>query len=133
MNNNDYPFKRIGYLRQKTSYFLGIENTGIIYASPGVIKHIKKNHSRQFLFKSDNDIIDLMRKVADDPSYIGIRYKDSDVISLEFIKKIDRYILLGIEIDINSNYIYVCTMYPITEEKLNSRMISGKIYNSENI
>lgn len=133
MNNNDYPYKRVGYLRQKTSSFLGIQNTGVIYASPGVIKHIRKNHYKQLLLKGDNSIIELMRKIAENPDYVGIHYRDDEFISLEFIKKFDRYILLGIEIDINSDYIYVCTMYPITQGKISSRMINGKIYQSENI
>lgn len=133
MKNNDYPYRRIGYLRQKTSIFLGINTTGIIYASNGVIKHIKKNHSKQFSIKGDNDIVELMKKIAEEPTYVGIHYRDEQSISLEFIKKMDKYFLLGIEVDINSNYIYVCTMYPITEGKLNSRMLSGKVYSNENI
>ena len=133
MNNNNYPYKRIGYLRRKVSTFLGITNTGVIYVSPGVIKHIKKNHSKQFFLKGDNEIIELMKKIASNPTYIGIHYRDEETVSLEFIKKIDRYILLGIEVDVNSNYIYVRTMYPITESKLNSRMLNGRVYSNENI
>ena len=47
MESRFCTYKRVGYLRQKVANELGIEFTGVIYASPGVLKHIIKRHGRQ--------------------------------------------------------------------------------------
>ena len=48
MESRFCTYKRVGYLRERVAYELGIEFTGVIYASPGVLKHIIKRHGRQF-------------------------------------------------------------------------------------
>lgn len=134
MIKRNYPSIRIGYLKREVSLELGINKTGVIYVSLGAIKHIRRNHYKQFYFKGNNEIVELMKKIVEKPTYRGVHYRDNEYISLEFIKKIDKTILLlGIEIDIASNYIYVRTMYPISEKKFNNRLLSNKIYIKKNI
>ena len=47
--------------------------------------------------------------------------------SLELVKKIDNILLLGLDVDLEDKYIYVATIYPITESKLNARIHSGRL------
>ena len=50
------------------------------------------------------------------------------------IKKVDNIILLlGLEIDLEEQYIFVATMYPITLSKMNSRIYRGRLLKIENI
>lgn len=58
--------------------------------------------------------------------YIGSYFKKFGK-SVEFIKKIDDYILVVIELDIKKEYLYVFLMYVIKEVKLESRVNSGRV------
>ena len=43
MEDKFCTYKRVGYFKDKMAQDIGIRFTGTIYASPGVIKHIKIN------------------------------------------------------------------------------------------
>ena len=49
--------------------------------------------------------------------------------NIEFIKKAYTNLLLGVEVDEEKQYIYVTTMYPITDRKIENRIYSGKLIN----
>lgn len=129
MESRFCTYKRVGYLRQKMANELGIEFTGAIYASPGVLKHIMKRHGKQLDRKTKASILDWMKKILEDPDYIGI-YKNSEgQTAVEFIKRVYTNLLLGVEVDEEKEYIYVTTMYPITDKKIENRVYSGKLIN----
>ena len=129
MESRFCAYKRVGYLRQKVANELGIEFTGAIYASPGVLKHIMKRHGKQLDRKTKASILDWMKKILEDPDYIGI-YKNSEgQTAVEFIKRVYTNLLLGVEVDEEREYIYVTTMYPITDKKIENRVYSGKLIN----
>ena len=67
MESKFCTYKRVGYLRQKVAKELGIEFTGVIYASPGVLKHIIKRHGRQLDRQTRNGILDWMKKILEEP------------------------------------------------------------------
>ena len=87
MESRFCTYKRVGYLRERVAYELGIEFTGVIYASPGVLKHIIKRHGRQFDKRTRTGILEWMKKILDDPDYIGIYKNDEGQTAIEFIKK----------------------------------------------
>ncbi|MEJ8553437.1 PBECR3 domain-containing polyvalent protein [Tepidibacter sp. Z1-5] len=60
-----------------------------------------------------------------EPEYIGTHPKKVDT-SIEFIKKINDNILVATELDIKENYIYVASMYPIHQSKIDNRVNSGR-------
>ena len=66
MESRFCTYKRVGYLRQKIANELGIEFTGVIYASPGVLKHIMRRHGKQLDRKTKASILDWMKKILDD-------------------------------------------------------------------
>lgn len=129
MESRFCTYKRVGYLRERVAYELGIEFTGVIYASPGVLKHIIKRHGRQFDKRTRTGILEWMKKILDDPDYIGIYKSDEGQTAIEFIKKAYTNLLLGVEVDEEKQYIYVTTMYPITDRKIENRIYSGKLIN----
>lgn len=129
MESRFCTYKRVGYLRERVAYELGIEFTGVIYASPGVLKHIIKRHGRQFDKRTRTGILEWMKKILDDPDYIGIYKNDEGHTAIEFIKKAYTNLLLGVEVDEEKQYIYVTTMYPITDRKIENRIYSGKLIN----
>ncbi|HBG4825566.1 TPA: hypothetical protein KQF10_000110 [Clostridioides difficile] len=118
--------KVVGIIDEETAELAGIEYTGKIYASSGVIKHIKKKHRCQLSKDIFNDIIDTIKMVLKSPEYIGSHPKKPGK-SVEFIKKIDDYILVATELDTKKGYLYVSSMYAIKEAKLESRVNSGRV------
>lgn len=121
-------YKKVGKIKSSISELLELDLPRIVYASPGVINHIKKRHGRQFTKKMKDNIIDIIEKVIKEPEYVGLECRRGSGGSLELIKKIDNVILLlGLEIDIEEKYIYVATLYPITLSKMNARIYRGRI------
>ena len=127
-------YKKVGKIKISISELLELDLPRIVYASPGVINHIKKRHGRQLTKKMKDNIIDIIEKIIKNPEYVGLDYRRVSVGSLQLIKKVDNIILLlGLEIDIEEQYIYVATMYPITLSKLNGRVYKGRLIKAENI
>ncbi len=121
-------YKKVGKIKISISELLELNLPRIVYASPGVINHIKKRHGRQFTKKIKDNIIDIIEKVIKEPEYVGLDYGRGTGDSLELVKKIDNIILLlGLEFDLEDNYIYVATMYPITLSKMNARIYRGRL------
>lgn len=127
MESKFYTYKRVGYFRNQMANVLGVPYSGIIYASQGVIKHIKNRHGKHLSKRIIANILEVMKDVINNPDYVGIYTLSNKEISIEFIKKLDVNILVGIEVDAEKGYIYVSTMYPITESKINSKLYSGKL------
>lgn len=127
MGEKFYTYKRVGYLKERMAEDLGVKFTGTIYASQCVIKHIKKKHGKQLGKKIINNIFECMREVIEKPDYIGVYKLTNNGTYIELIKKADTNILIGIDINEERDYIYVSTMYPITDGKIYSRLYSGKL------
>lgn len=127
-------YKKVGKIVSSISEILELDFLTTVYTSPGVINHIKKRHGKQLTKKIKDNIIETMEKIVKDPDYFGLDYKRGNGGSLELIKKIDNIILLlGLEIDMEGQYIYVATMYPISQSKMNARIHRGRLLEIENI
>ncbi|AGX42361.1 hypothetical protein [Clostridium saccharobutylicum] len=121
-------YKKVGKIKISISELLEPDFSRTVYASPGVINHIKKRHGRQLTKKIKDNIIDTIEKIIKAPEYVGLDYKRGNGGSLELVKKIDNVILLlGLEIDLEDKYIYVATMYPITISKMNARIYKNRL------
>ena len=92
-------YKRVGYFKEIMAENLGIKFTGTIYASPGVIKHIRKRHGKHLSKKIANNLIEYMREIIESPDYIGVYKLTETGTNIELIKKVDTNILIGIEIN----------------------------------
>lgn len=133
MESRFCTYKRVGYLRQRIANELGIGFTGVIYASPGVLKHIIKRHGRQLNKKTRDSILEWMKKILEEPDYIGIYKNEGGQTAVEFIKRVYTNLLLGVEVDEKHEYIYVTTMYPITDKKIENKIYSGKLIDIKGI
>lgn len=127
MEDRFCAYRRVGYFREKMAENLGVKFTGTIYAPPGVIKHIKKRHGKHLSKKVVTNLIECMREIIEDPDYIGVYKLTENGIHVELIKKMDTNILMGIDINNNKDYIYVSTMYPISDGKIDNKLYSGKL------
>ena len=133
MESRFCTYKRVGYLRQRVANELGIEFTGVIYASPGVLRHIIKRHGRQLDRRTRDGILEWMKKILEEPDYIGIYKNKGGQTAVEFIKRVYTNLLLGVEVDEKHEYIYVTTMYPITDKKIENKIYSGKLIDIKGI
>lgn len=131
----DYKaYKKVGKIKETISENLKLSIPKTVYASPGVINHIKKRHGKQFTKKFKDNIIDIVERIIKNPDYVGFEYDRRNTQAIDLVKKIDNVIvLLGLEIDIEDEYIYVATMYPLTESKLSSRIYSGRLVKVDHI
>lgn len=101
---------------------VGVEfPSGIVYMYPGVLKHIKKDHSADLLNYGK-----YIPQIIENPDYVGKNSKVPD--SVELYKFIADYILLAIKLD-PSGYLYLSSMYQLNnaQYKIQKRLQSGRI------
>lgn len=92
---------------------------GLIYQSSGLITHIKKRHPN--LLKYVSNIPDIIIS----PDYIGVNPKEPE--SIELIRRYEKNILVAIKLDKKDNYLYVASLYDISEAKITKRLEAGRI------
>ncbi len=126
MGKDISKYSKVGSIPSEVSSKVGFDHTGDVLAAPGVLKHIVKRHGDQLSDAVLKDLIGTMETVIKAPDYVGNDSKKGGN-GIEFIKKIDDNILVGIEFDVKENYIYVASMYPISEGKISNRLNSNRL------
>lgn len=118
---------RVGKLHSKVARLAGFSANGDVFASPGVYKHIRKKHFKQLGRNVIENLTPTIKSILSSPDFIG-HDPDKNATSIELVKKnVSNFILLALEMDIENNYIYVASVYPITEGKICSRLYSGRM------
>lgn len=92
-----------------------------IYRSKGLPAHMLKRHHEKCL-----KYIDYIPDIIQSPDYIGINPNETEVQSIELIKRYRDNILIGIKLDKDNDYLYVSTMHDISESKIQMRLFSGR-------
>lgn len=92
---------------------------GNIFKSNGLKTHIKKHHPG-----FEKYIVDIPSIIAK-PDYIGVNPKEPN--SIELIKVLADNVQVAIKLDKNNNYLYVASLYDISNSKLQNRLNSGRI------
>ncbi len=119
MNRHDSLFP-VGIYNSLFNKLLGITlPCGKIYQSSGLHKHISSRHPD--CLKYLNSIPDII----DCPDYIGINPHEPK--SIELVKKYDSNVLVGIKLDLNENYLYVASLYEISDSKVKRRLHGGRL------
>lgn len=92
---------------------------GPIYQSHGLKAHIQKRHP--------DEVQDLayVPSVILEPDYIGKHPKEPN--SIELVKVISRNIMVCIKLDRAENYLFVASVFEISEGKLRNRINSGRL------
>ena len=119
-------YTHVGSITETIANIKNFKYPGKVYAAPGVIKHIIKNHDDKLSEAVLNDLLGTMKNILNNPDYVGCDPKKIGT-SLELIKWIDDNILLALKFDITENYIYVASIYPVTESKIENRLYSNRI------
>ena len=90
-----------------------------IYQSVGLEKHILKRHP----FEVEN--LKHVPNIIKHPDYIGKNPKENN--SIELVKRIGENIQVCIKLDSSENYVYVASVYTISDGKLKNRLNSGRL------
>lgn len=112
----------VGTLKKKIIDMLAIDlPNDIIYIYNGIRRHVKKKH------KDCLEYMDKISDIIDSPDYVGINPNEPN--SVEFVKVFDKNILVSINLSINTEdeYLYISSLYDISEAKLNNRINSGRL------
>ena len=122
---NISTYTHIGTITEKIANIKNFKYPGEVYVAPGLIKHIQK-HKHKFSVAVLSDLLGTMKIILRTPDYVGCDPSEEGT-SLELIKKIDDNILIALQFDIADNYIYVASLYPVTESKIKNRLHSNRI------
>ncbi len=118
MNDTLFPICR--YNRHFDKYINLDSNHDYIYQSSGLKKHIIKRHSGY------EQYLKFLPAIISSPDYIGVNPNEKGT-SFELVKKFSENIQIGIKLDISNNYLYVATLHPITESKLQHGLDNGRL------
>ena len=119
MNNK---LLRVGKYNLVFNDILGINISDFdIYRSKGLPAHMLKRHHEKCL-----KYIDFIPDIIQNPDYIGVNPNETEVQSIELIKRYRDNILIGIKLDKANDYLYVSTMHDISESKIQMRLFSGR-------
>lgn len=92
-----------------------------IYRSKGLPAHIlKSNHAKCLKY------IDYIPEIINNPDYIGINPNEEGK-TIELVKRYKNNVLLGIKVDKDKEYLFVSTMFDISESKIQRRLHSGRL------
>ncbi len=118
----DNELIRVGTYNIIFNEILGINISNLeIYRSKGLPSHmLKRNHVKCLKY------IDYIPDIITNPDYIGVNPNEKDTQSVELIKCYKDNVLIGIKLDKSNNYLYVSTMYNITDSKVQRRLHSGR-------
>lgn len=93
----------------------------VIYRSKGLPSHMLKSRHEKCL-----KYIDYIPEIIENPDYIGINPNEKGQ-TIELVKRYGDNVLIRIKVDKNNDYLYVSTMYDISESKLQRRLYSGRL------
>ena len=110
--------QKISQINQNINHIL---NTNLplfpIYQSAGLKQHIESRHP---------DCIEYLNKtkeIIEKPDYIGVKSDNA----LEFIKILDKNIMVAVKLDASKDYFYVASIYDVTNDKIQRRLRKGLI------
>lgn len=92
---------------------------GPIYQSVGLRVHIMKRHPDEI------DNIGLVPAIISQPDYIGKNPNEPN--SIELVKALGANVMVCIKLDVNDGYLFVASVFEISESKLRRRLNSGRL------
>ena len=112
--------KIVGVYTEKFNELTGQQIVcGNIYQSDGLYKHIQKRHPDCL------DDIDSIPLIISCPDYIGHNPREPE--SVELVKRLEANLMVCVKLDIKENYLYVASLFEISEAKIESRLQSGRL------
>lgn len=127
MINKYKAYKKVGAIDKAIAEKVGFDFYGNVYASPGVLKHIRKKHGKQLTRNIKDNLTIIIERIIENPDFVGTNKRNAESGALELVKKVDAYIMLILEVDLKEKYIYVSSMYPVTKSKMKNKIYSGTL------
>lgn len=85
----------------------------------GLRKHVQKHHP------GDEYLVDYVETIIASPDYIGKHPKEAD--SIELVKRITDNVMVCIKLDTKNGYLFVASVFKISDSKLRNRLNSGRL------
>lgn len=92
---------------------------GCIYQSEGLAVHVKKRHPDEI------GNLEYIPDVIKSPDYVGRNPKEPS--SIELVKIIENNVMVCIKLDKSNDYLFVASVFNITDSKLQNRIKSGRL------
>lgn len=92
---------------------------GPIYQDRGLIKHVRSHHP------GTEGNVALIPQIIAAPDYIGKHPKEPN--SIELIKTFSGNVMVCIKLDVDNDYLYVASVFEVTNKKISNRLHSGRI------
>ena len=92
---------------------------GPIYQSAGLQVHIRKRHPDEL--RNLSKIPDILKS----PDYIGKHPREPS--SIELVKDLGENVMVCVKLDADENYLFVASVFEISNGKLNNRLNSGRL------
>lgn len=93
---------------------------GPIYQSAGLAAHVKNHHPQNGMAH-----LSCIPSIIQSPDYIGKHPKEPD--SIELVKDVGDNVMVCIKLDSKNGYLYVASVFEISQGKLNNRLNSGRL------
>jgi len=122
LNEKVQQYQIVGQHTEKVNRLLDIDLlTGDVCVYPGFRKHVKKKH------KNCLEYIPKIQEIIANPDYVGVNPDEPN--SVEYVKVFDKTVLLSVNLctDKEEDYLYVSSLYDISEGKLNNRLNSERL------
>jgi len=119
---------KVGEYKKEFNDILGTDiELQEIYRSSGLPAHmVKRKHYKCLKY------IDFISDIISEPDYIGVNPNENGGQSIEFVKRYEINVLVGVKLDIDDNYLYVATMHDVQESKIKRRLHSGRLKEFKN-
>ena len=92
---------------------------GDVFQSVGLGIHVRKRHPNFICY------LDKISDIIETPDYVGINPGEPN--SIEMVKCFNDNIQIGIKLDAANNYLYVATLFDVTDSKIEKRIESGRL------
>lgn len=120
-NTQDKVYK-VGYLSDDIIEFLGLKiDEKAIFFNSSRFRHIKKHISDFKNYDDYKNNVQYLPDIIQSPDYIGVHPNGE---SIEFIKRVNKIMLVAVRIK-KQGALWVRSVFPITEDKLNLYLSSG--------
>ena len=92
---------------------------GPIYQSNGLVIHVRNHHP------DGVSLVEYVGDVIKCPDYVGKHPKEKD--SVELVKCIEANVMVCIKLDVKNEYLFVASVFEISDGKLRNRLNSGRL------
>lgn len=126
INENKSKNIKIGELTQAVidTLKLDLKPQSISLWASRLEEHCEKHKDEYSSLDAYYNAIQFIPEIITNPDYVGLHSKNGN---LQYIKKLDDISLVGIKIIKGKNNLLFRTIFPITQDKLNYYIHSGKV------